>query len=67
MQSWQRCRAQLWVKVTWGALGRRVRGNVGGCGGMGHSQQEQSAAQAKATCEVKVGPVGAGTWGGMGT
>ena len=48
MQSWQRCRAQLWVKVTWGALGRRVRGNVGGCGGMGHSLQEQSAAQEKA-------------------
>lgn len=67
MQSWQRCRAQLWVKVTWGALGRRVRGNVGGFGAMGHSQQEQSAAQEKATCEVKVGPVGAGTWGGMGT
>ena len=48
MQSWQRCRAQLWVKVTWGALGRRVRGNVGGCGAMGHSLQEQSAAQEKA-------------------
>ncbi len=32
-----------------------------------HSLQEQSAAWEKVTCEVKVGPVGAGTWGGMGT
>ena len=48
-------------------MGLWVCGNVGGCGGMGHSLQEQSAAQEKATCEVKVGPVGAGTWGGMGT
>ena len=33
---------------------------------MDHSLQEQSALQ-KARCEVQVGLVGAGTWGGMGT
>ena len=49
-----------------GGMGIWEQRNVGGYGDMVHRLQEQSAAQEKATCEVKLGLVGVGTWGGMG-